>query len=202
MFYAVWNGKEGNKIYDNWNDCQINVNKVSGVRFHKFKTQEECENFIRKCENDDNDKVAYDNKINYPCVFVDGSINPETGNPGWAYIFLRGENENPIENNGECNIFKSTRNVIGELTATLNALKLCYKLKLDEIYVYHDYNGIAEWAEGRWKAKEGTVGNWYIKELKPLLNNLKVHFVKVESHTGVEWNEKVDKLAKRGCGVN
>lgn len=45
-YYAVKNGKEGPKIYDNWNDCQRNVGGFSGAVHKSFRTLGEASAFL------------------------------------------------------------------------------------------------------------------------------------------------------------
>ena len=156
MFYAVWNGKEGNKIYNNWDDCKANTNGISGVKFKKFKSESEAMEFIKSCDEDHQDHQIFtdDGEISYPCAFVDGSINPKTGTPSFAYILLLSKNAIPIERSGTCSENTNERNVVGELTAAQYAIMESENiLELSEINIYHDYNGIREFAKGTWNAK-------------------------------------------------
>ena len=59
--------------------------------------------------------------------------------------------------------------------------------------ICHDYEGVARWAKGEWKAKS-SIAQKYVEACRPLVH--RVSFEKVAAHTGVKWNEAVDKLAK------
>ena len=68
--------------------------------------------------------------------------------------------------------------------------------KLEEVTIFYDYQGIESWATGEWKTNLD-----YTKEYKnfaeKVATRVKVNFVKVKAHTGVELNERVDELAKQ-----
>ncbi len=60
--------------------------------------------------------------------------------------------------------------------------------------------GIEQWATGMWKAnKPGSQD--YIAQFKELAPQIAVHFQKEKAHTGVEYNEMADQLAKRALGL-
>lgn len=46
-YYVVWEGKTPG-IYDNWTDCQLQVNGWQGARFKSFDSSEEAEDALRK----------------------------------------------------------------------------------------------------------------------------------------------------------
>ena len=52
-----------------------------------------------------------------------------------------------------------------------------------------------------WKLEQNKF-NWKIIEEIIQENDLKVTFIKVKAHSGIEWNEKVDELAKSGYYLN
>ena len=53
---------------------------------------------------------------------------------------------------------------------------------------------------GNWKTNNELTSS-YSREFSSLKKNIDVKFIKVESHTGVKYNELADKLAKKGAGV-
>ena len=45
--YAVARGAEGAKIYNSWEECELNVKGVKNSRYKSFKTKEEAMQWIQ-----------------------------------------------------------------------------------------------------------------------------------------------------------
>ena len=67
--------------------------------------------------------------------------------------------------------------------------------KIPEITIFYDYEGIESWVTGEWKANLDYTKN-YVEYARRASTKVKLHFIKVRAHTGVELNELVDSLAK------
>ena len=89
----------------------------------------------------------------------------------------------------------SSRNVAGELMGAMTAVKWAYSNGFKKLVIHHDYEGIAKWYTGSWKA-ESYVAVSYLMFMKPYTAKMDISFVKVEAHTGVTLNECADELAK------
>lgn len=71
---------------------------------------------------------------------------------------------------------------------------------IPEITIYHDYEGIAKWCTGAWKAtKPGTIA--YQAFYRGAVKKVKVHFVKVKGHSNDKYNDMADQLAKKALGI-
>ena len=86
--------------------------------------------------------------------------------------------------------------VAGEIKAVKEAVNWCLENSINDITIYHDYNGLEMWAKGIWKTKK-PVSKSYSEFMR--IVSIKINWVKIESHTGVKWNEYDDKLAKNAA---
>ena len=91
-----------------------------------------------------------------------------------------------------------------QFTEEIKASELAMQYALDNGYtslsIYHDYQGIASWCLGEWKTnKAGTIA--YKQFYDDIKDKLKVHFIKVKGHSGDEYNEIADRLAKKALGI-
>lgn len=70
---------------------------------------------------------------------------------------------------------------------------------LRSLTIFYDYMGIECWASGDWKAnKDGTIK--YRAFMQEMQAEMDIRFRKVTAHTGVRFNELVDRLAKEAVG--
>jgi len=92
--------------------------------------------------------------------------------------------------------FNQYRNVAGECFGALRAIQNALNDGETEITIYHDYIGIQKWGDLEWRANNplSQLYRSLVKQAKE--QNLQIHFVKVKAHTGVEYNELADQLAK------
>lgn len=89
---------------------------------------------------------------------------------------------------------KGSHQIAGEIKAVTEAIEWCRKNKIEETTVYYDYRGLEKWAKGQWKTKK-SISKEYADFMK--LDNIKIHWVKIKSHTGKKWNEYADRLAAK-----
>ena len=180
-FYAIKSPNES-KIVMTWAECEKLTHGVKGVLFKSFGSRAEAEAWIAGMETPVPDGIR---------VFVDGSFSPDFPKSGWAFVVT--ENDVEIARGSGITAFDAeSRNIDGEVMASFQAMRwLDSNDKTGTIC--HDYEGIARWAKGEWQAKS-NIAKRYVAAAQPYLH--RVSFEKVEAHTGVKWNELVDKLAK------
>lgn len=125
-------------------------------------------------------------------VDVDGSCFNDLTSYG---AIIRKEGKVLIEISGLVNTdkIKSSRQITGEIKAVIEAIKYCNAKKIEKIRLYYDYNGLKYWALGQWKAN--IISTKYYRDFMKK-QTINIEWVKISSHTGVYWNEMVDKLAK------
>lgn len=187
-YYAVRVGKNPG-IYNTWDDCKAQVHGFKGASYKKFANLEDAKNFISQEEKQEV-KAALDDEL---IVYVDGSYrNSDKSHSYGVYMYGKGG-----EYSFSKRFFKNSemRNVSGEIKGAMRAMEEAIKLGIRKIYLHYDYEGIRSWALGYWKTnKDDTKA--YKKFYDDVKDKLEVEFIKVAAHSGVEYNELVDKLAK------
>lgn len=132
-------------------------------------------------------------------IYVDGSFKTINEHQliGSAYVVV-----NPDGSTVERKVAKEveagnhSRNISGELNATYGAIAYALQNNLPEITIYHDYVGIAEWANLNWKANKPETKQYanYVNRVRNE-KGLVINFVHVKGHSGNMFNEVADKLA-------
>ena len=180
-FYAI-KAPDGGKIVLSWEECQELTHGVKGVLFRSFATRQEAANWL--------------NGVSAPApkglrIYVDGSFLEGYPKAGWGFIVV--ENDQEVAHGSGVTVFDAeSRNIDGEVMASYQAMRWLDANDRTAV-ICHDYEGVARWAKGEWKAKS-SIAKKYVEACRPLVH--RVSFEKVAAHTGVKWNEAVDKLAK------
>lgn len=193
-YYAVKKGKKTG-IFLSWDECKENVTGVSGAEYKSFSSKIEAEQYM-------NEIKAFEDEEGYDVIaYVDGSYEKNINKYAYGCVILWKGQQVELSGNGNEKELLTMNNVAGELMGSMEAIKWAIQKKATSIVIYHDYEGIAKWANDVWKAnKIGT------KKYKEFIANsrkkLKIDFVKVRAHTGVEWNERADELAKKALSAN
>lgn len=202
-YYVV---KQGLKvgIFTNWTECLASVKGYKGAVYKGFETKTEALNW-QKGEVDGL-TIANENRIGSELentehtfdfeAYTDGSyIN---GKYSYAYAFVKNK-EVLFEGSGvgEDPEASTMRNVAGEIAAVRHAVEKAIVLDV-RIRIYHDYSGISLWVTGDWQAKN--------KFTKAYVAFMKTHrrlfeFQKVAGHSGDQFNDYVDRLAKEALGI-
>ncbi|HSQ19614.1 MAG TPA: RNase H family protein [Blastocatellia bacterium] len=129
-------------------------------------------------------------------IYVDGSfINGATGYG--AVVLNNGKVVDELSGPVAVADVSATRQVAGELVAVKEALKWCLEHSVDEVSIYYDYLGIEKWATRQWKTNQPLTAEYarFMSECP-----IRIHWNKVDSHTGNRWNDRADVLAKQGAG--
>ena len=197
-YYAVKNGKVPG-IYTSWDECRKNVSGFSGAQYKSFGTLEEARTYLGL---QDGGQMSIEQFVDMtePFAFVDGSFNSVTGVYGYGGFLIADGQKYVLTGSDNDPEMASMRNVAGEICGSVAAVDKAIELGLPEISIYYDYAGIEKWADGSWKRnKKGTIE--YHDYMQQARGRIKVHFVKVKGHSGVEGNEEADRLAKSAVGI-
>lgn len=130
-------------------------------------------------------------------AYTDGSYKKDSsGNygVGWGYVLLDG-GVITHEDCGKCHEYVAMRNVMGECYAVIELLSYCEERGVEELNICHDYEGVAKWVTGEWKAKNEMTQRYrkFVSE-----SPIDISFTWIRGHSSNVWNDYADQLAKKG----
>lgn len=190
-YYAVKLGRKPG-VYLSWDECRAQTNGFSGAVYKSFPTEAEAKAFVLGTENSQPINAG-------TSIYVDGSFDKQTGDFSYGAVVLADGEEYTFSEKFSDKELSAMHNVAGELKGAEFAMRYCVKNGITAVNLYHDYEGIAAWAEGRWKTnKDGTKA--YKEFYDEVKKNLSVNFVKVKGHSGDKYNDMADMLAKSALG--
>jgi ribonuclease H-related protein len=202
--YAVKVGRNTG-IFHTWAECEAQVKGFSGAQYKSFSSVMGAESYLGIASETPATpaKVNLSEALKLPQmtsdrldVFVDGSY--VNGRYAWSYVVYEGKTlvheDYGVGSNPEA---ASMNNVAGELAAAMRAAKWAVSNK-KLITIHHDYQGISSWVDGSWKAKNSMTQAY--RDFMQSYRNI-VKFNKVAGHTGIEGNERADKLARQALGI-
>lgn len=207
-YYAVKNGREVG-IFTSWDACRASVDGFACAEYKSFKTKKEALAFLGDGESGAFADISAKPEMsdipvcpeNELIAFVDGSFDVKSGSYGFGCVIIDPE-QKLTRLNGKADKAEAAtaRNVAGELLATMTAVKYAAEHSYKKLTVYHDYEGIEKWYNGKWKA-QSFVAVAYLEFVRKYRSFVSVSFVKVEAHTGNTLNEEADRLAKSALGI-
>lgn len=199
-FYAVKNGRK-NGIYESWDDCKNQVHNFPNAIYKSFKSKIEAEDYLRNTQDKKrNQESPASKKIFDAIAYVDGSFNIKTGVYGYGVVIFIDEKKYKFSGSDSNKDFAKHRNVAGEIFGAIKAVEVAIDSKCKSIEINYDYTGIENWATKNWKANTDLTSLY--SEFMGSKKEIKIYFNKVKAHSGNEFNDEADKLAKRAAGLN
>jgi ribonuclease HI len=190
-YYAVRTGRQPG-IYQTWAEAEKQVSGFKNAEYRSFKTLKEAEDFITP-KRDKNLVAADDQTV---VAYVDGSFDKASNRYSFgAALIQNGVVLKTLTRVGDNPKYQGSRQIAGEVFGAIHAIHWAIKQGFKKIIIHYDYLGIEKWALGEWKANK-DVSKDYIATYRKLAPKIDIEFVKVKAHSGVEYNELVDQLAK------
>lgn len=219
-FYAVKQGRKTG-MFLTWDDCKKQVMGYPGAIYKSFGTREEAEAYLgvtgaqtgqkngtvdatertagitRSVSSGNNKSENTENAVE---IYVDGSYHAATKEFSYGMVVLVDGKEEKFSQKMTDPELAQMRNVAGEIKGSEAAMQYALDHKIPSIIIYHDYQGIASWCNGDWKAnKPGTIA--YREFYREASRKIKIQFRKVKGHSNDKYNDMVDQLAKEALGI-
>lgn len=199
--YAVRKGRQAGLFYS-WPACQEQIKGYSGAEYKSFMTEQEASAYlaggasIAKLAPINMIEPAADTMLAY----VDGSYNTQTKEYSAGVVALWQGGEITFSEKADDPELKSMRNVAGEIMGAQIAMKYAVEQEASTLVIYHDYEGVEKWCTKAWEAKQNGTKK-YKAYYDTIAQQLDIRFVKVKAHSGDQYNEQADRLAKDALGL-
>lgn len=189
-YYAVKKGRQTG-VFSSWADTQKVISGYSNAEFKSFPTLKEAEDYL----NNTSQSIDTD-KPDLLWAYVDGSFDKASKRYSYGVVLIKNNTIlETIANSDNDSNYTDSFQIAGECFGALNAIKWAINHNYDRIVIFYDYLGIEMWAKEKWRANK-PVSKDYVAHFKKFAKQIKVDFVKVKAHSGVEYNELADQLAK------
>lgn len=213
-FYAVKQGRKTG-MFLTWDECKKQVMGYPGAIYKSFGTEAEANEYLGIAggsEPEFEKLTSGGNPTEYGQdtgnvggdaveIYVDGSYHSATKEFSYGMVVLTDAGEEKFSQKMTDQELAQMRNVAGEIKGAEAAMQYAMEHEISSIIIYHDYQGIASWCNGDWKAnKPGTIAyrDFYLKAKE----KVNIEFRKVKGHSNNKYNDMVDELAKEALGIH
>ena len=210
-FYAVKQGRKTG-MFLTWDDCKKQVMGYPGAIYKSFGTEAEAKEYLgisgTVAGNSGEGNMSASDGIQSanPAsdaveIYVDGSYHAATKEFSYGMVVLIDGREEKFSQKMTDPELAQMRNVAGEIKGSEAAMQYALDHEIPSIIIYHDYQGIASWCNGDWKAnKPGTIA--YRDFYQKAKQKVNIEFRKVKGHSNDKYNDMVDELAKEALGIH
>ncbi len=198
-FIEMVNGTETGHSFENENALE-NVIKKSKLTAKETESPiKETESSVQETESPEKEAGIVSSK-EHLVAYVDGSYDHSKRRYAFGCAMILEDEVVTLNGSGDDEDYVGMRNVAGEILGSEQAILWAEEHGYSAVTIYYDYEGIEKWANGIWKAnKEGT--KRYRAFVAEQRKKMDISFRKVAAHTGVEYNELADQLAKKALGI-
>ena len=214
-FYAVRQGRKTG-MFLTWDECKKQVMGYPGAIYKSFGTEAEAKEYLGIRQEAGisgasgsgvgsvvaaNGMQADSNAADAVEIYVDGSYHAGTKEFSYGMVVLIDGKEKKFSQKMTDPELAQMRNVAGEIKGSEAAMQYALDHRIPSIIIYHDYQGIASWCNGDWKAnKPGTIA--YRDFYQKAKEKVHIEFRKVKGHSNDKYNDMVDELAKEALGIH
>ena len=209
-FYAVRQGRKTG-MFLTWDECKKQVMGYPGAIYKSFGTEEEAKEYlgivsdasgsVKKNTVAEGSAHTGNPSSDAVEIYVDGSYHAGTKEFSYGMVVLIDGREEKFSQKMSDPELAQMRNVAGEIKGSEAAMQYAMDHKIPSIIIYHDYQGIASWCNGDWKAnKAGTIA--YRDFYQKAKQKVHIEFRKVKCHSNDKYNDMVDELAKEALGIH
>ncbi len=216
--YAVKKGRTTG-IFMTWEDCKAQVDGFNGAEYKSFADPQDAMTYLglssgnksgskgTKNNNATGGASAPAEEVLPPGnrAYVDGSYDSSSNRFSCGVVIIETDKNGMSETTELKAVFEDDvaalqRNVAGEVMGAKTAIDYCLENGIDDIEIYHDYEGVGKWADGLWKANNPLTQGYkqFIADARRVMS---IRFVKVRAHAGNKYNEMADKLAKQALDL-
>ena len=198
--YAVKVGKNPG-IYHTLAECKKQVDRFPGAVFQKFDCLETANEFLYgTTPRNGSYPEATEDKNAILHAYIDGSFSESADKYGYGIVLvIKRKIVEELSGSGSDNPLSNMRNVAGELVGAQRAIKYAKTHGYKRLVIHHDYLGVANFCTKRWPPKNGTTRR-YQEFYQEKSQHLDIRFEWVKAHTGNEFNERADDLARMALG--
>lgn len=195
--YAVKKGRTTG-LFMSWDDCRAQVDGFAGAEYKSFADPADAMAYLGLTSGGSASGSGFPEGVR---AYVDGSFDAANGRYSCGVVIVKTDAEGRSETTELNAAFDDAeaaqqRNIAGEIMGSKLAIDHCMANGIKSVEIYHDYEGVGAWADGRWKANNPLTKGYrdYIADAR---KSMDIRFVKVKAHAGNKYNELADRLAKK-----
>jgi len=207
-YYAVRKGKAVG-IYMTWDECKRQVHGFAGAEYKSFPELQAAKDYLVSGGNKETGPVSGDPGVqaapplrdeNRAIAYTDGSYHAASHEYACGAVLFYGGQKILFSKKYNDPVMADMRNVAGEIMGAVEVIEYCVENNIPALEIRHDYEGVGKWAMDEWKTnKEGT--RQYAAFCKSVADRLQLSFVHVKGHSGDQYNDEADALARKALGI-